>query len=92
MKKLATFVLSAFLLAIFAMPSFALHGISADELEYKGLSPYMVEILELQESRHENNMVFETPSRNKTFWRNIFRGDMLWPTQEFGYYNITDSF
>lgn len=89
MKKLLLLILSGIVMGFVNMPAKALTNFTEEEFAYKGFSKYLIDIVHLQESRQEADIKYETPKRSTTFWNHIKNGDILVPTQEFGYYDIS---
>lgn len=53
----------------------------------EGYSPYVAEISILQIEKHNKSLTTEQyPHKFKTWVKKLYQGDILWPTEEFGYY------
>jgi hypothetical protein len=86
-KILFLLVLSMFYLN-FALPAKAILNAEEEELVYRGFSQYMVELVDLQQSRHEHNFKYSPPSRGETLMKNLLDNDIVIPAQDFGWYEI----
>lgn len=53
----------------------------------EGYSPYTAEIGILQIEKHNKTLTTEQyPHKFKTWVKKLYQGDILWPTEEFGYF------
>lgn len=61
--------------------------VNKDQMINAGFSPYLADLTLLQKSKHEDEE-YERPDKVRTWFYNFAWGDILIPTQSFGYYEI----